>query len=61
MTMGAALSIHTSSDENGDKLVYHDKCECGYRMESLPNDNQVAGVLPGSVRCERCAEIAGDS
>ena len=59
--MGTTLPIHTSSDEDGDKLVYHDQSECGYLKEIFRNGNQVAGVLPGSVRCERCAEIAADS
>jgi len=56
--MGTTLPFHTSSDEDGDKLVHHDQSECGYAKEIIRNGNQVAGVLLGSVLCERCAEIA---
>ena len=59
--MCTTLPVHTSSDEDGDKLVYHHQSECGYLKEMFRNGHQVAGVLLGSFRCERRAEIAAGS
>jgi len=55
--MGYVSTFHTSSDEDGDKLVHHNQSECGYGQEIKRNGNQVAGALAGSALCERCAEL----
>jgi hypothetical protein len=56
--MGLVGAIYTSSDEDGDKLVYHNQSECGYRKEIIRNGNQVEGIGTGRDLCERCAELA---
>lgn len=56
--MGLISAFHTSSDEDGDKLVHHNQSECGYGQEIIRNGNKVDGVLAGSVLCERCTDIA---
>ncbi len=56
--MAPVSDFHTSSDEDGDKLVHHNQSECGYAKEIIRNGHYVGGKLPGSVLCERCADIA---
>jgi hypothetical protein len=56
--VGLVAEFHTSSDEDGDKLVHHNQSECGYGQEIIRNGHMVAGKLPGSVLCSRCADIA---
>jgi hypothetical protein len=56
--MGVVAEFHTSSDEDGDKLVHHNQSECGYAKEIIRNNHKVLGKLPSSVLCERCAAIA---
>ena len=56
--MGLVADFHTSSDEDGDKLVHHNQSECGYGKEIIRNGHKVDRRLPGSVLCSRCADIA---
>jgi hypothetical protein len=56
--MGVVDEFHTSSDEDGDKLVHHNQSECGYGKEIIRNGHKVLGKLTGSVLCTRCADIA---
>ena len=56
--MGLMAAFHTSSDEDGDKLVYHNQSECGYAKEIIRNGNQVPDDTAGRTLCERCADIA---
>ena len=55
--MGYVSAFHTSSDEDGDKLVHHDQSECGYGKEIIRNGHYVLGVLPGSDLCKKCKEL----
>jgi hypothetical protein len=56
--MGLVADFHTSSDEDGDKLVHHNQSECGYGKRIIQNGNYVIGQLPGGSLCERCNDIA---
>ena len=56
MTLIAAF--HTSSDEDGDKLVYHNQSECGYAKEIIRNGNVVPNDIAGRTLCERCRDLA---
>ena len=56
--MGSVAEFHTSSDEDGDKLVHHNQSECDYAIEIIANNHKVLGILPNSELCERCAAIA---
>ncbi len=55
--MGLVNPFHTSSDEDGDKLVYHNQSECGYGKEIIKNGHKVDGVGTGRRLCDRCADI----
>ncbi len=59
--MGLIYDFHTSSDEDGDKLVYHNQSECGYGQEIIRNGNQVLGQGAGRTLCDRCRDIASGS
>lgn len=56
--MSKVDAFHTSSDEDGDKLVYHNQSECGYGKEIIRNGHYVKGVLAGSELCTKCEELA---
>jgi hypothetical protein len=56
--MALVSDFHTSSDEDGDKLVHHNQSECGYAKEIIKNGHQVAGKLAGSELCSKCKELA---
>ncbi len=56
--MGLSAPFHTSSTEDGDKLVYHNQSECGHAKEIIHNGNQVAGLRNGTDLCEKCEELA---
>jgi hypothetical protein len=51
-------AFHTSSDEDGDKLVYHNQSECGYGQEIIRNGHKVDNDTAGRTLCERCADLA---
>jgi hypothetical protein len=56
--MALVNEFHTSSEEDGDKLVYHNQSECGYGKEIIRNGNRISGRADGSTLCERCRDIA---
>jgi hypothetical protein len=47
-------AFHTSSDEDGGKLVYHVQSECGYGQEIIRNNHKVEGPGVNRSLCERC-------
>ena len=57
--MTLVADFHTSSDEDGDKLVYHNQSDCGYGKEIINNGNYEAGRQPGDTLCETCTNLAG--
>lgn len=58
MNMAKVPAFHTSTDEDGDPLRHHDESECGYGKEIIRNGHYVAGILPGSILCDRCRDLA---
>jgi hypothetical protein len=56
--MALVAAFHTSSDEDGDKLVYHNQSECGYAKEIIKNGHVVPNDIAGRTLCTRCADIA---
>ena len=56
--MGLISAFHTSSDEDGDKLVFHNQSECGYAQEIIRNGNVVPNDVGNRDLCEKCAELA---
>ena len=56
--MGMVSAFHTSSDEDGDKLVFHNQKECDDGHEIIRNGNKVEGAGVGRTLCERCSELA---
>jgi hypothetical protein len=56
--MGVVAEFHTSSDEDGDKVVHHNQSTCNYAIEIIKNGNKVLGKLANSKLCERCEAIA---
>ena len=56
--MALVADFHTSSTEDGDKLVYHNQSECGYGKEIIKNGNKVADRQPGDTLCDACTDLA---
>jgi hypothetical protein len=59
--MGLMAPFHTSSDEDGDDLVYHNQSECGYGQKIIRNGNKVDGPGTGRDLCDWCADLAGQN
>ena len=58
--MGLITTFHTSGDENGDRLLYHDQSECVSAREIIRNGNVILNDTAGRTLCEHCALIAID-
>jgi hypothetical protein len=58
--MGLVDDFHTSSDEDGDELKYHNQSECSYGQEIIRNGYSVAGTGVGRSLCSRCAELVAE-
>jgi hypothetical protein len=55
--MSKVDAFHTSSTEDGDRLVYHNQSECGYGKEIIRNGHKVPNDIAGRSLCDRCADI----
>jgi hypothetical protein len=56
--MGLVAAFHTSSDEDGDKLVYHNQSECGYGKEIIKNGHKVDNDTGERTLCRTCDALA---